>query len=97
MVIFTCTDIPQEDIIHYYGTWYGSHRGELGHMFADPRRIANDMEFNDDDENEHLDDDDGIMEFDGLMNVEQNDLPMETIVGFNDIMSSLTPMERALA
>ncbi len=36
VVILTCTNIFQEDIIHYCGTWYGSHRGRLGHMFADP-------------------------------------------------------------
>jgi len=96
VVILTCTDIPQEDIIHYYGTWYGSHRGRLGHMFAHPQHIPNDMESNDDDEDEHLEGDDGIMEFDGLMNVEQNDLPMGAIVGFNDIINSSTPMERVL-
>jgi len=71
VVIFTCTDISQEDIIHYCGTWYGSHHGRLGHMFANPRHIPNDMESNDDEENEHLKGDDGIMEFDGLMNMEQ--------------------------
>jgi len=36
VVIFTCIDISQKDIIHYCGTWYGSHRGRLGHLFADP-------------------------------------------------------------
>jgi len=97
VIILTCTDIFQEDIIHYYGTWYGSHRGGLGHMFADPRHIPDDMESNDDDENEHLEGDDGIMEFDGLMNMEQNDLPMGAIVGSNDTINSLTSMERALA
>jgi len=55
------------------------------------------MESNDDDEDEHLEGDDGIMEFDGLMNMEQNDLTMGAIVGFNDIINSSTPMERALA
>jgi hypothetical protein len=35
-------------------------------MFADPRHILNDMESNDDDKDEHLEGDDGIMEFDGL-------------------------------
>ncbi len=97
VVILTCTNIFQEDIIHYYATWYGSHRGRLGHMFADPRHILDDMESNDDDENEHLEGDDGIMEFDGLMNMEQNDLPMDAIIGFNDTINSSTPMERALA
>ncbi len=76
VVIFTCTNISQEDIIHYCGTSYGSHYGRLGHMFTDPRHIPNDMESNDDDKDEHLEGDDGIMEFDGLMNMEQNDLPM---------------------
>ncbi len=36
VVIFTCIDISQENIIHYCRTWYGSHPGRLGHMFADP-------------------------------------------------------------
>ncbi len=65
-------------------------------MFADPWHIVDDMESNDDDEDEHLEGDDGIMEFDGLMNMEQNDLPMGAIVGSNDTINSSTPMERAL-
>jgi hypothetical protein len=97
VVILTCTDIFQEDIIHYYGTWYGSHCEGLGHMFTDPQHIPNDMESNDDDENEHLEGDDGIMEFDGLMNMEQNDLPMGAIVRSNDTINSSTPMEMDLA
>jgi hypothetical protein len=54
------------------------------------------MESNDDDEDEHLEGDDGIMKIDGLMNMEQNDLPMGAIVGSNDTINSSTPMERAL-
>ncbi len=50
-------------------------------MFANPQHIRDDMESNDDKENEHLEGDDGIMEFDGLMNMEQNDLPMGAIEG----------------
>ncbi len=96
VVILTCTNISQEDIIHYCGTWYGSHRGGLGHMFVDPQHIPDDMESNDDDEDDHLEGDDGIMEFDGLINMEQNDLPMGAIVGSNDTINSSTPMERAL-
>jgi len=55
------------------------------------------MESNDDDENARLESDDGIMEFDGLMNMEQNDLPMGAIVVSNDTINSSTPMEKALA
>ncbi len=64
-------------------------------MFANAQHIPNDMESNDDDENEHLEGDDGIMEFDGLMNMnmEQNDLPMGTIVRSDDIINSSTQME----
>jgi hypothetical protein len=95
MVILTCLDIFQENIIHFCGTWYGSHRGGLGHMFVDPRHIPNDMESNDDDEDEHLEGDDGIMEFDEFMNMEQSDYTMGAIVGFNDTINSSTPIERA--
>ncbi len=94
VVIFTCMDISQEDIIHYYGTWYGSRHGGLGHMFADLRHILDDMECNDDDEDEHFEGDDGIMEFDGLMTMEQSDLPMGAIIGSSDIISSSTLMEK---
>jgi hypothetical protein len=66
-------------------------------MFADPQHIPDDMESNDDDKDEHLEGDDGIMEFDGLMNMEQSDLPMGAIIGSNDTINSSTPMERALA
>jgi hypothetical protein len=38
------------------------------------------MEFDDNDKDEHLEGDDGIMEFDGLMNMEQSDLPMAAII-----------------
>jgi hypothetical protein len=55
------------------------------------------MEFNDDDENEHLEGDDGIIEFDGLKSMEQNDLPMGAIVKSNDTINSSTPMEKAFA
>ncbi len=66
-------------------------------MFEDPRHILDDKESNDDDKDEHLEGDDGIMEFDGLMNMEQNDLCMGVIVRSNDTIHSSTPMERAFA
>jgi len=75
--------------------WITSWR--VGSHVCGPTHIPNDMESNDDDENEHLESDDGIMKFDGLMNMEQSDLPMDTIVWSNDTINSSTPMERALA
>jgi hypothetical protein len=39
-------------------------------MFVDPQNIPDYMESNDDDEDEHLESDDEIMEFDGLMTME---------------------------
>ncbi len=38
-----------------------------------------------------------ITEFDGIMNMEKNDLPMGAIVRSNDTINSSTPMEKALA
>jgi len=96
VVIFTCTNIFQEDIIHYCGTWYGSHCGGLGHMFANPWHNLDDMESNDDEEGEHPEGDDGIMEIIGFMNMEQNDLFMGAIIGSNDTINSLTLMEKVL-
>jgi hypothetical protein len=55
------------------------------------------MESNYDGEDEHLEGDDGIMEFNGLTTMEQNDQPMGGIVGSNETINSSTPMERALA
>jgi hypothetical protein len=66
-------------------------------MFVDPWHILDDIESNDDDKDEHLEGDDGIMEFDGLMNMKQNYLPMGAIVGFNDTINSSIPMEKAFA
>jgi hypothetical protein len=54
------------------------------------------MESNDDDEDEHFEGDDGIMEFDGHMNMEQSDLLMGAIIKSNDTINSSTLMERAL-
>jgi hypothetical protein len=43
-------------------------------MFANPRHIIDDMESNDDGKDEHLEGDDGIMEFDGLTTMEQSQI-----------------------
>jgi hypothetical protein len=66
-------------------------------MFANPQHILDDMESNDDGEDEHLKGDDGIMEFNGFMTMEQSNLPMGSIVGFNETINSSTPMERVFA
>jgi len=60
----------------------------------DPRHIPNDMESNDDDKDEHLKGDDGIMEFDVLNTMEYSDLPMGGIVGFSETINSSNPMEK---
>ncbi len=65
-------------------------------MFVDPQHIPDDMESNDDDKNEHLEGDDGIMEFYGLMNMEQSDPHMGAIVRSSDTKNSSTRMERSL-
>jgi hypothetical protein len=66
-------------------------------MFVNPQHILNDMESNDDDEDEHFEGDDGILEFDGLMNMEQNDCLTGAIIRSNDTINSSSPMERVLA
>jgi len=96
VVIFACTNIIQENIIHYYGTWYGSHHQRLGHMFANPQHIPNDMESNNDGKDERFKgDDDRIMEFDRLTTMEQSDLHIDGIVRSHETINSSTPMKRA--
>jgi hypothetical protein len=55
------------------------------------------MECNDDGKNEHFKGDHGIMEFDGLMTMKQNELSMGGIVGSNETINSSPPMEKAFA
>jgi hypothetical protein len=54
------------------------------------------MESNDDAKDEHFKGDDGIMEFNGFMTMEQIDLPMGGIVRSSETINSSTPMERFL-
>jgi hypothetical protein len=42
VVIFTCIDITQKNIIEYCGTWYGFECEGLIALFVDPWHIPND-------------------------------------------------------
>jgi hypothetical protein len=66
-------------------------------MFVDPQHIPDYMESNDDGEDEHLEGDNGIMEFNALATMELNDHPMGGIVRSNETINSSTPTKNALA
>jgi hypothetical protein len=34
-ILLTCTDLTKENIVHYYGTWYGFDHGGFIAMFTD--------------------------------------------------------------
>ncbi len=72
------------------------HFFEILYLFVDPWHILDDTESNNDGKDEHFEGDDGIMEFDGLTTMEQNDFPMGGIVRSNEMINSSTPMEKAL-
>jgi hypothetical protein len=95
LVILTCINSTHEYIIHYYGMWYGSHNGRLGHMFANLRHILDDMESNNDGEDEHFKSDDGIMKFDGSR--PWSIVISLCIIGSSETINSSTLMERVLA
>ncbi len=65
-------------------------------MFVDPRHILNDMESNDDGKNERLKGDDGIMEFNVIAIVEQNEHLMGGIVESNETINSSTPTKNVV-
>jgi hypothetical protein len=50
VIIFTATNVTQEYVIDYYGTWYKSNRGGLMAMFADCKHILDGLDFKDDGE-----------------------------------------------
>jgi hypothetical protein len=39
------TDVTQEDVIDYYGTWFGSNYGGLVATFANPKDILDGSNF----------------------------------------------------
>jgi hypothetical protein len=39
------TNVTQEDVIDYYGTWFESNCGGLVTMFVDPKDISDDSNF----------------------------------------------------
>ncbi len=45
VIILMVMDVTQEDVIEYYGTWYGSNHGGLPTMFVDPKHIADGLDF----------------------------------------------------
>ncbi len=48
MIILMVTNVTQEDVIEYCGTWYGSNCGGLPTMFAYPKHIRDDSNFEND-------------------------------------------------
>ncbi len=49
----TCIDLTKENIIQYYGTWYGFDRGGFAAMFTDPTYLhIYDNEFDDEEADE---------------------------------------------
>jgi hypothetical protein len=63
ILIFMVTDVTQEDVIDYCGTWFGSYHEGLATMFVDPKYILDDSNFEDDGETNG---DEGVIDI-GLM------------------------------
>jgi hypothetical protein len=45
MIILMVTNVTQEDVIEYCGTWYKSNHNGLPIMFVNPKHIHDDLDF----------------------------------------------------
>ncbi len=97
VMILTCINITHEYIIHYYWNMVWITLWRVGSHVCGLTTYSKWYGVNDDGENEHLEGDDEIMEFNVLMTMEHNDFPMGAIIGFSDTINSSTPMERVFA
>jgi hypothetical protein len=97
MVIFTCTTNTQENIIEYFGTWYGYECGRFTAMFVDLWHILNDGHFPNDVDNEFIEGEEWIIDIGRTTTTNDNEFTMGSVGRSNEDSSSNVPMERALA
>jgi len=87
------TDVTQEDVINYCGTWVGSYREGLATMFVDPKYILDDSDSKDDGE---ANGDEGVIDIGLIGTMEEVVLPTDEVRAFDELESSSVPVEGTL-
>jgi hypothetical protein len=87
------TNVTQEDVIDYYGTWFRFNRKGLAAMFTDPRYIPDDLDSKDDGE---ANGDKRVIDIGLIGTMEEVVLPPNKVRAFNELESSSVPLEGTL-
>jgi hypothetical protein len=87
------TNVTQEDVIDYYGTWFRFNREGLVAMLTNPKYILDDLDFKDDCETNG---DKRIIDIGLIRTMEKVVLHMDKVKAFNELESSNFPFEGTL-
>jgi hypothetical protein len=93
IIILMVTDVTQEDVIDYCGTWFGSYREGLATMFVDPKYILDDSDSENDGE---ANGDEGVIDIGLIGTMEEVVLPIDEVRAFDELESSSVPLEGTL-
>jgi hypothetical protein len=86
-------DVTQEDVIDYCEKWFESNCGSLVAMFVDPQYISDDSNFKDDGETYGAK---RVIDISLIETMEEIMLPMNEVKAFDELESSIGPLERTL-
>jgi hypothetical protein len=78
MIILMVTNVAQEDVIEYCGTWYKSNHNGLPIMFVNPKHIHDDLDSRYD--GFANDCDEGVIDIGGIVNPWMRIFPLQIMV-----------------
>jgi len=97
-IFLTCIDLTKENIIQYYGTWYGSDHGGFVAMFANPTYLhIYDNEYDDEEVDEDHFEKPWVIDMCELMRLNDTSPNMEKKKDHSQPSSSPPPRKKALA
>jgi hypothetical protein len=97
-IFLTCNDLTKENIIQYYGTWYGSDHGGFATMFANPTYLhINDNEFDDEEADENHFEKPWVVDMCELMRPNDTSPNVEKEKDHNQPSSSSTSTKKTIA
>ncbi len=91
-IFLVVTNVTQEDVIEYCGTWYRSNRNGLPTMFADPKHIPNNLDSKDDGfANDH---NEGVIDISGIGPMDESFPPTNDGGACVEPISLVTSLDR---
>jgi len=93
IIILMATNVTQEYVIDYYGTWYKFNRGGLMSLFVNHKHILDGLDFKDDGE---IDGDEKVINIDLIKTMDEVVHPIDKVGGFEKQRNSIAHLEEAL-